>query len=322
MCQLTGGFLGSVSDGSTVPVDSSSSQVCGGGSCYDPATNQFCASSSDGQQVCVKGPSQDHSSADAGKTPQYCGTINGVTVCAGSPSAPTPNSDPLPPVTSDQNVMTSDGQGAPPQQTQVTTYDTNDQGNNRTPGSGSTSTGSLGNGGNNGSTGESEPDGTCQDGRRPGAGGCGAGYTDNGCNAPPFCSGDPLLCAGVKEQHATRCSEANRAAQLANAASAAAAGASGSVFGPAGDDPDPGSVVSSVTIGGSGDGGGGSGSGSGLNDSGWSLPRTCPIKSKSVAVMGMSIPIDFTAACGPLGFGGLLVMIMAYLVAARILFIQ
>ncbi|HET7267411.1 MAG TPA: virulence factor TspB C-terminal domain-related protein, partial [Oleiagrimonas sp.] len=170
-----------------------------------------------------------------------------------------------------------------------------------------------GNGGNNGSQGDAFPDGQCIDGFVPSAGGCGAGYADRGCDQPPTCSGDPLLCAGIKEQHASRCADQKARGELHDIdAEKVALDALGLVA------PVPMNLAEQIYDKTVGDGEGGQG----LDTTGWGYNRTCPLEPKTFALMGQSVTVDFSVACTPLNLGGVLVMIMAYLAAARILFMQ
>lgn len=216
--------------------------------------------------ICTGGPNLDHSSPDAGKTPPNCVIGNGVTLCAGTPTAPIPDIEPVPPVVSDTTAQSSDGQGAPMQQTQIVVHDSNNLGNNADPGDGSTSTGSTGNAGNNGSEGKSDASGQCADGSTPSASGCNAGYTDNGCDAPPYCSGDPLLCASLRETHAQRCAAQKRGKAADDRRNQLVTDAQASTDrGAGGDDITPGDAWAGGVVGGSGDGDG-DGSGGGDSD--------------------------------------------------------
>lgn len=65
-------------------------QACGGGSCYDPNTDQYCATS-EGKQFCVPGSTARNSAGG-------CVSSGNATLCAGSPNAPQPPVPPASPI--------------------------------------------------------------------------------------------------------------------------------------------------------------------------------------------------------------------------------
>ncbi|MBB6183285.1 hypothetical protein [Oleiagrimonas soli] len=198
------------------PVSDSVEPTCLAQACLDIVKAKYCATDSSGTQVCTDAIGDD------GATPKNCAIGDGIAVCAGTPDAPLPNWTPVPDPLQDQSIKLVDNDGNVVN-SQLTFYDTTGQGNNSDPGDGATTSGSTGNGGNNGSQGSADQNGKCSDGSTPSAGGCAAGYTDNGCDAPPTCSGDPLLCAQLRETHAQRCASAKARADAATARSSDAA---------------------------------------------------------------------------------------------------
>src|SRR6185312_10987122 len=61
--------------------------------------------------------------------------------------------------------------------------------------------------GGNGNTGKNGTDsnGNCPNGSKPTASGCSGTYRDDGCNTPPACFGDAVLCGIAANTHKTAC---------------------------------------------------------------------------------------------------------------------
>lgn len=178
---------------STAPVDNPSPpSVCGGGSCYDPATDQYCATSG-GAQYCVPGASA--------RTPAGgCGSGSAAVICAGSPTAPpppatgtSPVSDPATQITSSDKFMQADATTGVAGTVVVNNFAA--PGTSTSSGQKSTDSGPAAGGQSNGT----DP------AHASSAGGNGtlSGGTD--CSTPPVCTGDSVLCGVAKTQWATTC---------------------------------------------------------------------------------------------------------------------
>lgn len=169
-----------------------SPQLCGGGSCYDPNANQFCATSG-GSQFCVSGSVAD--SQQGG-----CVSSGGASLCAGSPTPPSPvgvsGSRVTNPATqiksSDQYTQQSPTTGAL-QSVTVNTY----QAPGGSVSSGSTSTSQPA--ANSASTSSSQPASSSSSGSSDSFGGGGD------CNTPPVCQGDAVMCGVAQEAWHTSC---------------------------------------------------------------------------------------------------------------------
>lgn len=165
-------------------------QVCGGGSCYDAGTDQYCMVSG-GQQSCISGSS-------ARGTPGSCVSAGDSAMCAGSPSAPLPSPsvvpDPSTAVTGNDGytqanpstganigittVTYTNPGGTPTTSGQKTgdvgpTKSTSGSGSGSSPASSSTAPGSFGGGGD--------------------------------CGSPPVCSGDAVMCGVAEEEWHAMC---------------------------------------------------------------------------------------------------------------------
>lgn len=158
-------------------------KLCGGGSCYDPGTQQYCAVDASGQQVCVSAPQAAQTGAQASSADS--------TVTAGNPP-PTPSNPPIanPPTdiqssdTYQQTTMDASGQPMPGTPITVNSYGAH----------GSTTS----SGQSEGDMGPAPPSST--DGSQPGLV---SGGLD--CNSPPICSGDAVNCAVVSQTWMARC---------------------------------------------------------------------------------------------------------------------
>jgi hypothetical protein len=161
-------------------------QVCGGGSCYDAASNQFAAVDSDGNQIILPGPTADSSAGG-------CTSGANSSICGGSPNAPLPPAPPNSPISS------------PP--TQVQNVDTFTQAN-PTTGANQTVTIATYSASPGGTTsgqgpGDSGPPKTAPaSGSSSGTGTYGSGVN---CGTPPACTGDVPTCGVVQQVWFTRC---------------------------------------------------------------------------------------------------------------------
>lgn len=172
-------------------------KLCGGVSCYDPATGDACALSG-GVQVCVNTGTGSNGNGSSGNS-GGCATSGDVTLCTGSPHAPTPPPGAVP---------------NPPGQTQGT-----DGGLHADPSTGSTFPttttiyGPPGSTPNNGSApgdySPTNPTGN-PDGGDPAppsssASPPGTFSGGGGCDEPPACTGDAVACGAARTQWATTC---------------------------------------------------------------------------------------------------------------------
>lgn len=157
-------------------------QVCGGGSCYDPKNDKYCATSG-GAQFCVSG-------ATARSSAGGCVTSGDATICAGSPSAPKPPAPPASPITdpatqikSQDNTTQADKVTGTPQNVSTTVY--------------------------------AQPSAPVESGQKPGDKGPvpkdptepdkGSASGGQDCNTPPICSGDAPTCMVVSQVWLDRC---------------------------------------------------------------------------------------------------------------------
>lgn len=169
----------------TTPPQSPMPKTCGGGSCYDSANDQYCATSGGGQ-ICVSGNSARSGSGG-------CASSGDSTVCAGSPTSPMPPSSKNPDAASSLRNSDTYTQADPVtganQTVNVNTY-TNPGGTATTSGQG---------------TGDSGPP-SAQDGTdcKPGDL-CNDRYVGASCDGDPSVAGDPLLGAIATDMHHVRC---------------------------------------------------------------------------------------------------------------------
>ena len=285
-------------------------------SCYDPKKG-YCYVTEYGEQICndkVPGPGNPSGGCTAGAT---------GAVCTGSTGGDQPKPDD-PPIRKDQ----------PPDTTQQST--TKDSGgntyNNTTnnysgmspggsdpskpppsadsqSGGSQSNTGGSGNSpGPNGGKGTGA-DGKCSDGSVPTASGCSGTYTDNGCDAPPQCFGDAVMCGANRELHAIKCNtQPGKASSSGNYGDvgSALAGAGVPADGGASGDPDPSSLVSVQDIG-----------QDGFDSSGLGFSRTCPA-SPQFEFWGRTYTIDVTPLCNFASMFGWFVLLLSYLAGLRI----
>lgn len=166
-------------------------KVCGGGSCFDPAGNQYCASTGSGQ-VCVPATSSGNASG--------CGTGGGTTLCAGVPPPTPPNppvSDPPSQIASSDNYTSQKGTGTV---SNVTVNNFNATGSGAKNGAGSSDLGAPAS-----SSSAPTPPG---DGTSAGGGG--------DCNTPPMVEGSPALGMIARQTWLLRCAEAGQVTDDSN----------------------------------------------------------------------------------------------------------
>lgn len=283
----------------------------GGTSCYNPQKG-FCTTTEYGEQFCEPAPPPGSGACQNGAT---------GSTCVGNNAPPPPPSDP--PIAKGSS---------PDSSSQATGKDTDGTTNNYTqnnysgtsPGSGGPSSGSSSGGGSqsnaNGNGNSSGPsgdkgtgsDGKCSDGSVPTASGCSGTFTDTGCNTPPQCFGDAVLCGNAKENWATRCATQKLAA--ASASSSANYGTPGDALAAAGvpndggasGDPSSSGLVSSSDLG-----------SDGFDSSGLGMSRTCPA-NPSFSFQGHTFELDLTPFCNFSTMFGWFVLLISYLVGLRI----
>lgn len=155
--------------------------VCGGGSCYDAASDQYCASSG-GSQYCVSGAAARSSSGG-------CSGSAAVT-CGGSPSAPLPAQsqvpDPATQAVGSDHYTQADPQTGTSVPVVVNVYKGATNPNGVTSGQ---------------QSGDSGPASASSTGNADGSSYSGGGD----CNSPPVCSGDAAMCGAARTQWATTC---------------------------------------------------------------------------------------------------------------------
>lgn len=167
-------------------------KTCGGGSCYDPAKDQYCAVSASGSQVCIPG---DQARGNGTTPTGTCTSSGDSSVCGGTPDAPLPpsdvNPDPSGSLTNRDNYTHANPSTGSNVNVVVTTY-TNPGATPTTSGQGTGDRGPA----SSSSTGGPE----CTAGAL-----CHDAYATAPCGADPVVQGDPLLGAAVTELHRIRC---------------------------------------------------------------------------------------------------------------------
>ncbi len=285
------------SDSTPPPPASSPPQVCSGGSCYDPNSNQFCSVSSSGAQTCVSGPTDPGGGAPP-QQPSGCAVNGSAASCAGDAGQPPPT-PPNPPVSDPQQQQTGSGSfsgsgvgGGITITTgtyQGTTTGTGGNGGSTTPGGGTTTPGN----GTGGGDGDGDGDGDCTAGKL-----CDDAYTEAACGASPATAGDPLLATMAVEAQRQRCQSLGIQAEIQGG---------NKDSGKEGGDPD----VSSLIDNGDDD------APVQLNDAGWLGGRgSCPVKPV------MFLDHDLMGGPGICDTAALLAawaLVAAYIVAAVII---
>lgn len=177
-----------------------SPQICGGGSCYDPNNNTYCATGDSGQ-VCVSGSTASTSSGG-------CSSSGASTLCAGSPTPPSPVGSSGSQITSPPSQITSSdgysqqsGSGGGVSTVTVNTY---------TGAGGQTQSGALSSstkaanssspGSNSGpASSSSAPASSSSSPSKDSDGGGGD------CNTPPVCQGDAVMCGIQRQEWISMC---------------------------------------------------------------------------------------------------------------------
>ena len=285
----------------------------GSASCYN-SEKGFCASTEYGEQICEKAPVNGAGGCAAGAT--------GAT-CVGNNTPPPPPPDPpVPGGKPPDSSGTATGKDAGGNTYNYTTN--NYSGTSPGPGSSAPATGSSagspgGTGSNTNGSGNSgskgtDSNGNCPDGKKPTASGCSGTYRDNGCDTPPACFGDAVLCGIAANTHKAACNPAS-GSTAPNPFEGAPS--SGSLSLPSSGDPtdasgDPtsSSVSNEVDLGDT----------TSLNAAGFGYSSACPLTDGiHFDFLGKSISVDTSTMCTPLSFIYYIVMAFAYFTAAKII---
>lgn len=271
-------------------------KTCGGGSCYDPTNDNFCAVA-DGVQVCVPGgPARgDNGGANAGtpngNPPGACSSSASATVCAGSPTAPLPPvanvPDPPTQVVSNDTYTQANPVTGSPIVVHTTTYNS---GNASSAASGPSS------GQQSGDSGPASSSSSPSPGSASGGGDCGS---------PPVCSGDAPTCMVVTQSWLQRCGTSKSDADGDGMPDWVTKGLDG--VGPPVADTPVGSVVKTETT-----------NSSVIDESGWA-GNTCP-QLPTLTLLGNEMTFgDQTLFCKWLSvLRGVFLLICAF-ISARIL---
>lgn len=172
------------------PAASPPPQACGGGSCYDPQTDQYCAVVG-GAQVCV--PGSEGRTGVGG-----CSTDSGGAVCAGAPSSPMPPATSVPQPSSEVRSTDQTTQVDPSTGNVTVVSTTVYATGNTTTSSGQQSSDSGPAGGGAQTTGNAPAHASS-------AGGNGTLTGGTDCNTPPICTGDSVMCGIARVQWSTTC---------------------------------------------------------------------------------------------------------------------
>ncbi|UGB47229.1 hypothetical protein LQ772_08090 [Frateuria edaphi] len=183
-------------DPTTTPPTNPPPKACGGGSCYDPNNDNFCAVS-DGVQICIPGNT-------ARQPGGGCASSGDSTICAGSPSAPTPPAaqvpDPPTAVTNNDSYTQADPSTGTNQNVTVISY-TNQGGTQSTSGQSAGDSGPPATGG--------DPAPGSSTASPPGS------YSGGGdCGSPPVCAGDAVMCGVARQEWTAMCQAKKDSAQL------------------------------------------------------------------------------------------------------------
>lgn len=273
-------------------------------SCWDPFRDAFCSQSESGEWFCIPRGNPPPGGCISGATGSECYSKDGNPV---PPPPDPPIRNGTPPDTINNYTINNGGT--------TNSYTTNNY-SGTSPGPGSSSSGGSSppssspggtgsNVGGNGNTGANGTDsnGNCPNGSKPTASGCSGTYRDDGCNTPPACFGDAVLCGIAANTHKTAC----------EAASGSSTGAPPSGMGDGTDnsgDPTASSVSNEVETGDT----------SSLNSSGFGFSTSCPLTDGiHFSFLGQSIDVDESSMCTPLGFIYYIVLAFAYFSAAKII---
>ena len=273
--------------------------------CYNTFKDAFCAQTQSGEWNCIpRTPTNDQGGCASGATGSECYSKSGNPV-------PAP---PDPPIQ----------KGTPPDVTNNYTITNTNTTNNYTsssysgtspgpgPASGSSSsssvspggTGSNSTGSGNSGKGGTDSTGKCANGSVPTASGCSGTYRDDGCDHPPACFGDAVLCGIAANTHRDACNPSSGMSVGSPSSALAAAGVPAD--GGASGDPSASGLVTSSDLG-----------SDGFDSSGLGFSRSCPA-NPIFNVLGHSYTLDLTPFCNFAGMLGWFVLLIAYLAGLRI----
>lgn len=245
-------------------------QVCDGGSCYDPSTDQYC-SVSGGVQSCVSGSTASGSPGGCTNTP------SGGAICGGAPTAPLPNVptiDPATDISSTDTYTTANPVTGATTTTVINNYVTN--GTTSSSGQGSTDSGPTNGGQSQG--------GSPAHASSSGGNGTLSGGTN--CDTPPVCTGDSVLCGIARTDWSATCQVHK---DMAGDGTGAAAMASAVSANP----PSSAWVASSSSGNTTADN-----ANSGIYDgSGFGYGTQCPMQDLTVPLPGGSFVVPFSKGC-------------------------
>lgn len=253
------------------PVQAPPPQACGGGSCYDPSTDQYCALIG-GSQTCVSG-------SDGRSSTGNCVSASGGAVCAGAPVSPVPGANVVPdPATqirsSDKTQQVNPSTGAAVVVT-TSVYAT-----------GNTQTSSGQKSGDSGPSSGGQPTTGNQPAHASSAGGNGTYQGGTDCNTPPVCTGDAVLCGASRAQWSTVCLVHKDLAGTSPAPSGSTLGSSGAY--------DQGSLWVTPTTGNTvGD----QANAGNYDQSGFGYSVQCPMKDLTVPLGSYSFAVPFSEGC-------------------------
>lgn len=286
-------------------IASTAARICGGSSCFDPTSGNYCALDSSGAEVCVKGPS-------GGGDPGGCSSSSSATVCAGSPSAPSPPAPPESPI-SDPATEATGSDGFSESHSSASGSVTNNTTIVNTYGQGGASNAPTSSGQG------SKPDDKGPDPAPSGSTGKPGSYAGGAdCNSPPVCSGDAVLCGIGRQEWRTMCANQKGFTDLKDAVDQFMAGEPP----PEGDGaPTLGDVWQDGAA-------GGSGTGDPLADAanagsydftGLGFATTCPLHDMTIDMPGgRSFVIKFSDGCDLGGWLRAIIIAFAVFAAAKI----
>jgi hypothetical protein len=261
-------------------------KMCGGGSCYDPKADQYCATAG-GQQLCLAGSAARSASG-------ACITSGDAAICAGSPTAPKPPASAIPDPATQIKAVDKTTQADPVTGVPVTITTTVYSQPSTPTTSGQTS-------------GDKGPAPASTSATPPGSYGGGGD-----CNTPPVCSGDAVMCGVARQTWTSGC--------------AAKAGLDQLHKDVAGDGPAPSltdgqhtssDVWSDGTA--TGDAIGDAANAGNYDTSGMGFSTTCPLHDMDVPLPGgRSFAIKFSAGCEVGGWLKAIIIAFALFAAARI----
>lgn len=309
---LTGGYCNanySTSSGGSLPVPPTLKpfQYCAAGvtGCYNTFKDAFCAQTQSGEWNCIpRTPTNDQGGCASGATGSECYSKNGNPVPA-PPDPPIQKGTP-PDVTNNYTITN----------TSTTNNYTSSSYSGTSPGpgpaSGSSSsssvspggTGSNSTGSGNSGKGGTDSTGKCANGSVPTASGCSGTYRDDGCDHPPACFGDAVLCGIAANTHKAACNPSSGTSVGSPSSALAAAGVPAD--GGASGDPSASGLVTSSDLG-----------SDGFDSSGLGFSRSCPA-NPNFSVLGHSYTLDLTPFCNFAGMLGWFVLLIAYLAGLRI----